>query len=137
MVQFFKLFLISSVVFLLFDLFWLLVVSKKMYQQFIGHLMGEVRIAPAIIFYIIYVIGVTFFVLIPGIEKNSLSYIILAGAFFGFVCYATYDLTNLATLKNWPITMTIIDLIWGSSVTAVTSIIVYFINLKFFGGMGS
>lgn len=137
MVQFFKLFLISAVVFLIFDLFWLLVVSKKMYQQFIGHLMGEVQIAPAILFYIIYVIGVTIFVLIPGIEKNSLSYIILAGAFFGFVCYATYDLTNLATLKNWPITMTIIDLIWGASVTAVTSIIVYFINLKFFGGAGS
>ncbi|EAG8908436.1 DUF2177 family protein [Listeria monocytogenes] len=137
MVQFLKLFLTSAVVFLVFDLFWLLVASKKMYQQFIGDLMGDVRLAPAVIFYFIYVVGVTFFVLLPGTEKGSLGYTILAGALFGLVCYATYDLTNLATLKDWPITMTIIDLVWGTAVTTVTSVIVYFINLHFFSGAGS
>lgn len=116
MAQFLKLFLTSAVVFLVFDLFWLLVASKKMYQQFIGDLMGDVRLAPAVIFYFIYVVGVTFFVLLPGTEKGSLGYTILAGALFGLVCYATYDLTNLATLKDWPITMTIIDLVWGTAV---------------------
>ncbi|MEE3665985.1 DUF2177 family protein [Listeria monocytogenes] len=137
MAQFLKLFLTSAVVFLVFDLFWLLVASKKMYQQFIGDLMGDVRLAPAVIFYFIYVVGVTFFVLLPGTEKGSLGHTILAGALFGLVCYATYDLTNLATLKDWPITMTIIDLIWGTAVTTVTSVIVYFINLHFFSGAGS
>ncbi|EKZ1017388.1 DUF2177 family protein [Listeria monocytogenes] len=137
MAQFLKLFLTSAVVFLIFDLFWLLVASKKMYQQFIGDLMGDVKLAPAVIFYFIYVVGVTFFVLLPGTEKGSLCYTILAGALFGLVCYATYDLTNLATLKDWPITMTIIDLVWGTAVTTVTSVIVYFINLHFFSGAGS
>ncbi|EAD1316588.1 DUF2177 family protein [Listeria monocytogenes] len=137
MAQFLKLFLTSAVVFLIFDLFWLLVASKKMYQQFIGDLMGDVKLAPAVIFYFIYVVGVTFFVLLPGTEKESLGYTILAGALFGLVCYATYDLTNLATLKDWPITMTIIDLVWGTAVTTVTSVIVYFINLHFFSGAGS
>ncbi|MBC1727048.1 DUF2177 family protein [Listeria seeligeri] len=134
MTQFMKLFFTSAVVFLIFDLFWLLVVSKKMYEHFIGDLMGDVRIFPAVIFYVIYVIGVTFFVLIPGTEKGSVGYVILAGALFGLICYATYDLTNLATLKDWPVAMTVIDLIWGTAVTTVTSVIVYFINMNFFGG---
>ncbi|MBC1424097.1 DUF2177 family protein [Listeria seeligeri] len=134
MTQFMKLFFTSAFVFLIFDLFWLLVVSKKMYEHFIGDLMGDVRIFPAVIFYVIYVIGVTFFVLIPGTEKGSIGYVILAGALFGLICYATYDLTNLATLKDWPVAMTVIDLIWGTAVTTVTSVIVYFINMNFFGG---
>ncbi|WP_271006208.1 DUF2177 family protein [Listeria seeligeri] len=134
MTQFMKLFFTSAVVFLIFDLFWLLVVSKKMYEYFIGDLMGDVRIFPAVIFYVIYVIGVTFFVLIPGTEKGSIGYVILAGALFGLICYATYDLTNLATLKDWPVAMTVIDLVWGTAVTTVTSVIVYFINMNFFGG---
>ncbi|MBC1831320.1 DUF2177 family protein [Listeria seeligeri] len=134
MTHFMKLFFTSAVVFLIFDLFWLLVVSKKMYEHFIGDLMGDVRIFPAVIFYVIYVIGVTFFVLIPGTEKGSIGYVILAGALFGLICYATYDLTNLATLKDWPVAMTVIDLVWGTAVTTVTSVIVYFINMNFFGG---
>ncbi|EFS04154.1 integral membrane protein, partial [Listeria seeligeri FSL S4-171] len=105
-----------------------------MYEHFIGDLMGDVRIFPAVIFYVIYVIGVTFFVLIPGTEKGSIGYVILAGALFGLICYATYDLTNLATLKDWPVAMTVIDLVWGTAVTTVTSVIVYFINMNFFGG---
>ncbi|MEG0293509.1 DUF2177 family protein [Enterococcus sp.] len=123
-----RIYLLSAIVFLIFDLFWLLVVSKKMYQQFIGHLMGDVRIMPAIIFYFLYVSGVLYFVILPGIEKNSLIYTLLSGAFFGLICYATYDLTNLSTLKNWPVTMTLIDLAWGTFVTGSTSGIVYLLN---------
>lgn len=137
MTNFFKLYLIAAVVFLIVDIFWLAVVSKNMYQHFIGHLMGEVRFAPAIIFYLIYLVGLVFFVLMPGVEKSSLIYTLGAGALFGFVCYATYDLTNLATLKNWPVLMTLIDLVWGTFVTAATAGISYYIFTKFFGGMGS
>lgn len=70
MAQFLKLFLTSAVVFLVFDLFWLLVASKKMYQQFIGDLMGDVRLAPAVIFYFIYVVGVTFSCYFLGRKKE-------------------------------------------------------------------
>ena len=132
--QFLKLFTASAIVFLIFDLFWLLVVSKKLYQAFIGELLGDVKITPAIIFYFIYVIGVVFFVLIPGIDRQSIFYTIFSGALFGLISYSTYDLTNLATIKNWPVAMTIIDLIWGTSITAVTSAIVYFINFNFLKG---
>ncbi|MGY3703282.1 hypothetical protein BW731_02950 [Vagococcus martis] len=132
--QFLKLFGISAVIFLIFDLFWLLVVSKNLYQTFIGELLGDVKITPAIIFYFVYLVGVVFFVLIPGIDKQSIFYTIFSGALFGFICYSTYDLTNLATIKNWPVTMTIIDLVWGTSVTAITSAIVYFINFNFLKG---
>ena len=75
----------------------------------------------AIIFYMIFVGGILFFVVNPAIEKNSLSYALLAGAAFGFITYATYDLTNLATLENWPLFITIVDLIWGSFLSASTS----------------
>lgn len=132
--QFLKLFGISAVIFLIFDLFWLLVVSKNLYQTFIGELLGDVKVTPAIIFYFVYLVGVVFFVLIPGIDKQSIFYTISSGALFGFICYSTYDLTNLATIKNWPVTMTIIDLVWGTSVTAITSAIVYFINFNFLKG---
>ncbi|MCI0130275.1 DUF2177 family protein [Vagococcus sp. CY53-2] len=132
--QFLKLFGISAVIFLMFDLFWLLVVSKNLYQTFIGELLGDVKVTPAIIFYFVYLVGVVFFVLIPGIDKQSIFYTISSGALFGFICYSTYDLTNLATIKNWPVTMTIIDLVWGTSVTAITSAIVYFINFNFLKG---
>lgn len=133
---FIRLYLLSAGVFLIFDLFWLLVVSKKMYQQFIGHLMGTTQLVPAILFYLLYIIGVLFFVLIPGIEKNSFWYVLGSGALFGLICYATYDLTNLATLKAWPVTMTVIDLLWGTFVTAATAGLVYWLNVLLFGGKG-
>ncbi|MFV0558216.1 MAG: DUF2177 family protein [Enterococcus sp.] len=132
MIQFVKLYLLSAGLFLIIDLFWLVVVSRKMYQHFIGQLLGETRLLPAILFYLLYVAGVTFFVLLPGVEKESLAYIIGAGALFGLVSYATYDLTNLATLKDWPVVMTVIDLAWGIFVTATTSGIVYWVNQHFF-----
>lgn len=132
MIQFVKLYLLSAGLFLIIDLFWLVVVSRTMYQHFIGQLLGETRLLPAILFYLLYVAGVTFFVLLPGVEKGSLAYIIGAGTLFGLVSYATYDLTNLATLKDWPVAMTVIDLAWGSFVTATTSGIVYWVNQHFF-----
>ncbi|MBO0420813.1 MAG: DUF2177 family protein [Vagococcus fluvialis] len=134
MLHFFKISLLTGVVFLLLDLIWLLFISKKLYQNFIGDLLGEVKILPAIIFYIIYIIGLTVFVILPSFDNPNMMKLLLSSAFFGFVCYATYDLTNLATLKNWPVLMTVIDLVWGSFVTMATVWVVYVINTKLFGG---
>ncbi|EQB4897794.1 TPA: DUF2177 family protein [Enterococcus faecalis] len=80
--QYFKIFISSAIVFLVFDLFWSLVVSKRMYQQFIDNLLGDVRIFPSI-FYVIYAFWITVFVLIPRIERNHLGYPLLSGAFYG------------------------------------------------------
>ncbi|MFK4965130.1 DUF2177 family protein [Lactococcus garvieae] len=130
MFQFLKLFLINAVIFLILDSLWLVFAHKKFYQPNIGHLMGQTKLLPAVIFYLIYVSALVFFVLVPGQEKESLSYVLLAGAFFGAVCYATYDLTNLATLSGWPLKITIVDMIWGSFVTSLSAILTYIIAAK-------
>lgn len=130
MFQFLKLFLINAVIFLILDSLWLIFANKKFYQPYIGHLMGQTKLLPAIIFYFIYVAALVFFVLVPGQEKESLSYVLLAGVFFGVVCYATYDLTNLATLSDWPLKITIVDIIWGSFVTSLSATLTYIIAAK-------
>lgn len=121
MSQFIKLFLTAAGYFLILDMLWLLVISKKLYQQYLGELMGQVRLGPAVIFYVLYVLGMVFFVINPALAKDSAVYACLAGGFLGLLCYATYDLTNLATLKDWPVLITAIDLVWGTAVTATVS----------------
>jgi len=119
--QFLKQYLIAFVVFLLVDLVWLLVISKKLYKEKIGHLMAEnVNLVAAGLFYLVFIAALVFFVISPAIDKKSVLYALGAGAFFGFVAYATYDLTNLATLRDWPVSLTVIDLLWGSFVTGTT-----------------
>lgn len=98
--------------------------------------MGDVKFVLVVIFYFIYVVGVIFFVLFFGIEKGSLGYIILVGVLFGLVCYVMYDLMNLVIFKDWLIMMIIIDFVWGMVVIIVILVIVYFINLYFFLGVG-
>lgn len=126
---FFKHYLITLTVFTLIDLVWLLVISKRLYQEKIGHLMAEkVNLPAAAIFYLLYILALVFFVITPATEKSSVLYALGAGAFFGLVAYATYDLTNLATLKGWPVSLTVIDLAWGSFVTGSTCAVTTWIS---------
>lgn len=81
----------------------------------------------AIIFYMVYIIGLIFFALNPALKEGSLMYAALIGAFFGFITYATYDMTNLATLKNWPIFVTVVDIIWGTFLGSDTTSISFLI----------
>jgi uncharacterized membrane protein len=81
----------------------------------------------ALIFYLIFIVGVVYFVVNPAIEAQSISKLLISGALFGFIAYATYDLTNLATLKDWPITVTIVDLIWGTSLSTLIGLFTYLI----------
>src|SRR6056297_1098545 len=131
MLDFIKIYLTSFVVFFVIDLVWLGVVAQKLYAENLGYIMKEKPdwIA-AILFYLLYIIGLVFFVIQPALEKGSWQYALFAGLFFGFITYATYDLTNLATLKDWPLKITIIDLIWGSSLGGLTSIISFLINKR-------
>ena len=91
----------------------------------------KVNWTAAIIFYFIFIAGLVFFAINPAIEKESLKYAILVGGFFGFIAYSTYDLTNLATLKDWPLNITIIDIIWGTFLNAATSGITFLLANKF------
>ncbi len=130
--MFLKHYLIAFVVFLLIDLVWLLVLSKKLYKSKIGHLMAEKANLPAAaLFYLLFILALVFFVITPATDQQSVLYALGAGAFFGLVTYATYDLTNLATLKGWPISMTLIDLAWGTFITSMTCAATTWISGRF------
>ena len=129
--MFIKLFFIALPVFFAIDIVWLVFVAKKFYQEQIGFLMRpDVNWIAAIVFYLLFIAGLVTFVITPAIEKQSWLHALLYGAFFGLVTYATYDLTNLATTKDWPLVVTIVDLIWGTVLAASVSVIVYLIAGK-------
>jgi uncharacterized membrane protein len=129
--MFIKLFLIALVVFFAIDMVWLVLVAKRFYQEQIGSLMRpDINWFAAIIFYLLFITGLVIFVISPAIEKHSWMHALLFGALFGLITYATYDLTNLATLKNWPLKVTIVDLIWGTVLSASISVITYVIATK-------
>lgn len=126
--------LLALPIMLVIDLIWIGVVANRFYHESLGPLFAETILwVPALIFYLIYIAGLSFFVLSPALEKHSLMYAVLAGAFFGLVAYSTYDLTNLAIIKNWPLLMSVIDIAWGTFLTALTSGAVYLIATTFFG----
>ncbi|MCR3907002.1 MAG: DUF2177 family protein [Tenericutes bacterium] len=133
MLTFLKLYGISFIIFFAIDLFWLGIVAKNIYQRYLGHLLRpDVNWVAAIVFYLLFIGGLVIFVLMPTLDQGNIWKAVLLGALFGFITYATYDLTNLATLKDWPIQITIIDLIWGTFLGASTSTISYLIyNLIF------
>jgi len=129
--MFTKLYLIALPVFFAIDMLWLGIVAKNFYAKQIGHLMKtDINWVAAIIFYLIFIVGLVVFVITPAVEKGSWTHALIFGALFGLVCYATYDLTNLAVAKNWPLLVTIVDLIWGAVLAASVSTITYFIAHK-------
>jgi uncharacterized membrane protein len=126
-----KLYAIALPVFFAIDMLWLGVVAKNFYRSQIGNIMKpDVNWVAAIIFYLIFIAGLVVFVIEPAVEKGSWKHALLLGAFFGLVCYATYDLTNLAVAKDWPVLVTIVDLAWGAVLAASVSTITYFIATK-------
>ena len=129
--MFLKLYAIALPVFFAIDMLWLGVVAKNFYRSQIGNSMKpDVNWVAAIIFYLIFIAGLVVFVIEPAMEKGSWKHALLLGAFFGLVCYATYDLTNLAVAKDWPVLVTIVDLAWGAVLAASVSTITYFIATK-------
>lgn len=124
-----KLYGIAFVVFFVVDLIWLGLVAKDLYQKEIGSLLKpDVNWAAAIIFYLLFILGLVIFVINPAVESGSLAKAMMLGAFFGLVTYATYDLTNLATMKDFTLKITLIDLTWGTTLGFLTSTLTYLIN---------
>lgn len=126
---FLKLYLTAFFIFFLIDLLWLGVLAKNLYREQIGFLMAdEVRWGAALSFYALYIIGLVLFAILPAIREENWTLALLYGGLFGLICYATYDLTNLATLKNWPVKLTFYDLLWGSFISGTTALITYLIG---------
>lgn len=121
-------FLLTTLVFLIIDMAWLGLIAKNMYQKYLGSfLTDKVNWSAAFIFYLVYVVGVSIFAIYPSVNKNSAFSAALLGGLFGFFAYATYDLTNLATLKGWPLPIVFIDIAWGVVLTAVVSVSGFYI----------
>jgi uncharacterized membrane protein len=126
--MFVKLFLIALPVFFAIDMVWLVAVAKNFYKEQIGFLMKpDINWFAAIIFYLLFITGLIIFVITPAMVRQSWVHALLYGALFGLVTYATYDLTNLATVKDWPILVTLVDLVWGSVLAGSVSVITYLI----------
>lgn len=129
--MFIKLFAIALPVFFIIDMVWLGLVAKNFYRAQIGTLMkADVNWTAAIIFYLIFIVGLVVFVIAPALDKGTWTHALLFGALFGFVCYATYDLTNLAVAKDWPILVTIVDMAWGAVLAGLVSSVTYYIASK-------
>ncbi len=124
-----KLYFLAFIVFLGIDSVWL---APNFYKTNIGHLMAEKpNLIAAGIFYLINIFGIIFFAVIPSLNKNSPAAAFLTGALYGLVTYATYDLTNLATLKNWPLKVTLVDIIWGMFLSSLTAGLTFLLAKKF------
>ena len=112
----------TAIVMVALDMLWLGVIAKPMYQQGIGHLMAESpNVGVAVLFYLLYALGVVIFAVSPQHDGSSWATTLTMGALFGFFAYATYDLTNLATLRDWPLRLSLIDIGWGTLVSAAAA----------------
>lgn len=121
-------YLLTTVVFFCIDLLWLGIVAKGLYHRLLGDFLADqVNWTAAIIFYLLFIVGIFVFAILPAIEKDSVRQAILLGGLFGFFTYATYDLTNLATLQNWPLKIVFIDITWGVVLTALVSVSGFYI----------
>ena len=122
MTYYLKLYFAPLIAFLAIDMVWLGLVARTFYRNYLGFLMApSPNWFAAIIVYLLFVIGILVFVVLPGLEENSLKTTLLHAALFGLIAYATYDLTNLATLKDWPINLTIVDMPWGRVLSVLVS----------------
>ncbi len=118
MTYYLKLYAVTLVVFLAIDAVWLGLVARGFYARHLGHMLtAHPQWWAALLFYLLFVAGALVFVVVPGVERGVLGVTLLRAALFGLVTYATYDLTNLATIKDWPVIVTVVDLIWGTALS--------------------
>ena len=120
-----KLYAVTVPVFFAIDLLWLGLIARNLYRSNLGHLMSlNVNWTAAVVFYLMFIVGILVFSVVPALEKGSLASAVLYGGLFGLFTYATYELTNMATLTNWPLKLVFIDILWGvvlcSAVAAVS-----------------
>lgn len=129
--QYIYLYSLTVPVFFLIDMLWLGLVANKFYQSQLGHLLGPVNWTAAIVFYLMYIVGILIFAIVPALDAQSLSKALLLGALFGFFTYATYDFTNLATLKDWPLMVVIVDVLWGTVLSGSVATVGYLLGKAF------
>jgi uncharacterized membrane protein len=129
MMYYLKLYLLTLVIFLSIDMVWLLAVARGFYRKQIGYLLSDQpNLWAALFFYALFVAGLLVFVVLPALQAGSLTKALYLGLFFGLVTYGTYDLTNMATVKDWPWLLTIVDMTWGGVLATSVSSLAYLIG---------
>ncbi len=130
-INYFKLYFATLIAFLAIDMVWLGLVASTFYRNYLGFLLKpSTNWIAALLFYLLFILGILVFVVVPGLRENSLKATLLRAALFGLVTYATYDLTNLATLKNWPVVISMVDMTWGIVLSVLVSFIGYKVGKK-------
>ncbi len=130
-----KLYLAAFTAFLVIDLVWLGVVARTFYRKYLGDLLSpSPNWTAAIIFYLLFLVGLLVFAVVPGLQAGSLAKALMLGAFFGLITYATYDLTNLATLKNWPLIVVVVDMAWGTVLSTSVTLVTFLVGRWMLGG---
>ena len=116
--------LLGTITFISLDLLWLGVIAKDFYQSHLGDLLARPNWIAAGFFYVLYIAGIVFFVISPQLTASKLR-VFLTGGLLGLLCYGTYDLTNLATLKGFPLQVAVVDMIWGFVITSIVSLVIF------------
>lgn len=118
----------TVVAFFVIDFIWLGLMANSFYRERIGHLMADdINMAAAVGFYLLYVVGIVGFAVAPAIQSDSWKTALVLGGLLGLIAYGTYDMTNHATLRHWPIAVTVVDMVWGVLVTALSATAGYFV----------
>jgi uncharacterized membrane protein len=129
LLKYFSVYLTFLITLITVDSIWLLGIAKTLYRDQMGELMAsEPKLLIGLFFYLLYSFGICIFVIAPALSKQSLLYAIQYGALFGFFCYMTYDLTNLAVIQNFPAKLALIDIAWGTFVSALCAGFAYWIG---------
>jgi uncharacterized membrane protein len=129
-------YLATALTFVAADMAWLGTMASRLYRPTLGDIaISGVNLPPAIIFYAIYPIGLLIFAIYPALRSGSLATAALSGALFGFFTYATYDLTNYATLRNWTLQLTLVDVAWGTLLAAMVSTVAFIVITRLLGSI--
>ena len=129
--RFLAVYAVTLPVFFAIDLVWLGVVAKSFYRQHLWHLLAaEINWVAAIAFYLLFIAGIVLFAVKPALDVNSASRALIYGALFGFFTYATYDLTNHATMRDWPAIVTVVDMAWGTILSASVAYLSYQVSSR-------
>ena len=122
-------YLICTVIFFAIDMLWLGFFARSFYKDKLGFILSDkVNWAAAVIFYLVYIGGILFFAVLPALREHSWAIAAVNGVVLGMLCYATYDLTNMATIAGWPLIVVIVDIVWGIVLTGMVATITYFIG---------
>jgi uncharacterized membrane protein len=124
-----KLYALTVPVFFIIDILWLGVIAKGFYRRNLKFILSsDVNWTAAVIFYLIYIAGILFFAVRPAVTSSSLGQAAVLGALFGFFTYATYDLTNMATIRDWPLIIVVVDILWGVCLCTLVSCVSFMMS---------